>query len=138
MASMSSQRVLAVIVLINILIGLVCGIWTSQNPTDEINRQIDLYNQYETKATSGDDLFTGLDNDNLVGDITIGNSISWGKLLWDILSGGINPLSISASDFTHPVEQAGAYVLTYAKYAQHTNAQTAQQQQHYQTPSTAT
>lgn len=111
MASMSTQRILAIVIIANLVIGLVCGLWNSQEPTNKLENQIDLYNQYELKAQNEDDLYTGLENDNLIGDITIGNSINWGKLIWDVLAGGINPLSISPTDFTHPVEKIFAYVL---------------------------
>jgi len=102
---LSSQKIIVMIVMINLVIGSIYGIW--HNPIDGLNvitEKANILTDYSVHIIE-DDPLSSLNNPQLQTEPSIGNPVSWGKLLLDILWGGINPISIKPSMFDTQFEK---------------------------------
>lgn len=109
-----THRLLLLLIAINMVTGFAMEIY--HDPTNENNDQItteqQLMEQYEEEIQSNEGIWGGVKR--RASDLfenTIGNPIKWGYTILKIFIRGLNPFSFSASDFTHPIEQAIANIL---------------------------
>lgn len=89
---MSSQRLITLLIAFNLIIGIIVGIHNNTNFND-LDDDMSVYDNYVSEFMN-DDLYSGVQNKNQIKDITIGNTLSWGRIVVSILLAGINPLSI--------------------------------------------
>ena len=108
----STQRLLMIVIGLNLIIGLAGSIY--QNPTiyddNHLSVEQSLYEQYGENFKD-DDAFSGVKNRDYQQETSIGNSLSWGKILLDVFLNGINPFSFTPNDFDTNVEQIVAQML---------------------------
>lgn len=108
----STQRLIMIIIGINLIMGLIGSIY--KNPTLYNDDFIDNEQNYYEKSGNDfkdDDPYTGVKNQDYIQENSIGNSLSWGKILLDIFLGSINPFSFSKQDFDTNIEKIAVQVL---------------------------
>jgi hypothetical protein len=108
----STQRLLMIVIGINLIIGLAGSIYVNPALYDSSHLSVEqsLYEQYGSEFAN-DDPFSGVTNRDSLQESSIGNSLSWGKILLDIFLNGINPFSFKPNDFNTAIEQIVAQIL---------------------------
>lgn len=111
----STQRLIIISLLINVMMGLVHGIWLGDGEYDQnfiINTDIDNLEDYEQEYIQEDKLELGSTVGTYTGDTSLGDKLSWGNLDWSLVfKEGIQPWSFKPSDFNTVPEQIGAMIL---------------------------
>lgn len=108
----STQRLLMITIGINLLIGLVSAAYGNITAFDEddFTTQIcgieDKVNQFDSS-----DEYSGVTNREFQQETSIGNPISWGKVLLDTFRCGLNPFGFTANDFEHTMEKMVAFII---------------------------
>lgn len=110
----SSQRLIIMLIAINMMIGYAMQIYYDPTGFSLEQTKIDAQNLEQKEVVISDEdhwydkawrgFTTTVDN-------SIGNVLRWGWTILKIFVKGINPLSFSASDFDHPIEQSIANIL---------------------------
>lgn len=111
---LSTQRLIMIFVLINILIGVGIGIY--KNPTiygdTTAQQEIDIMEDQQAEFEEEETEYGGIPTTDTSGEgKTIGNPIKMGAILWDIVLGGLNPLSIRPGMFQTTTEKIIATML---------------------------
>ena len=111
---MSSQRLLLIVIGINLIIGLVSTIWLNPATYNEdiLSNENALYEAYVLEVKD-DDPYSGVTNRDFQQETSIGNSISLGSVIWDIFTNSLVPWSIRGSHFTNSFEQIAANALVF-------------------------
>lgn len=112
----SSQKIIAMIIGINIMLGIILnaiGTDSNTNPDftsiDTITGTID---KEEENAQSEEGVWGSIKSAvSKITEATIGNIIKWGLGLYNIFKLGFNPWSISPSDYTNQIEILMARIL---------------------------
>lgn len=118
--AVSTQRLMLIILSINMLIGVVGEIYL--NPTgynsnnNPLGTEKQLQEQYQKDYYSETGIFGTLKaSADRIYENTIGNVITWGKILINMFLKGINPFSFTPADFTDQIEKMFATVLVFAR-----------------------
>lgn len=107
----STHRLLLILVAINMVIGFAMQIYYDplSSNTDQVTVEQQLLEQYEQEMESQEGTWGSIKRTtSQLWENTIGNPIKWGWTILKIFWRGINPLSFTPDDFTHPMEQAMA------------------------------
>lgn len=94
----TSQRLIIIFVLFNILTGIVATIYS--NPTagstdkTQIITEADNLQNTAGGSMTDNNLYGGISNTNLVGETSIGNPLGWGTILINVFAKGFNPIAI--------------------------------------------
>ena len=110
----SSQRLMLIIIALNMLIGFTGEIYHNPTGYSSTTATIEqaLMEEYEQEFQSEEGLWgTVKATANKIYENTIGNVVSWGRIIFKVFIDGINPFSFTASDFSHPVEKQFANIL---------------------------
>jgi hypothetical protein len=94
------------------IVGILGGIWLNPQSYDSNYFSVEksIYEDYGQQMKN-DDLYTSVKNTDIQQEPTIGNSLTWTKLVWDIFATGLNPFSFTPNDFNTPIEKIGAWML---------------------------
>lgn len=111
---MSTQRLFILIMLINLLIGIVVTFQDNPRATTYVvlDNQGNVIEQYAYEISDPSKLYSGTGGDNQLNEVTIGNSISWGRTGISVLFNGIKPFPVKASDYNTDIEKVFVYALT--------------------------
>lgn len=112
----SSQKIVAMIIGINIMLGIILTAIETDGTTDPDFTSIDTIrgtiDKEEENAQSEEGVWGSIKSAvSKITEATIGNIIKWGLGLYNILKLGFNPWSISPSDYTNQIEILMARIL---------------------------
>lgn len=109
---LSTQRLIMIIIGINIIIGLVGAIYNEPTvySSNRFTEAID-YNEQFGKDLDSEDKYSGTTNRDYDSETTIGNSITTGSIIWDVFWTGLYPLSVHPSMFETQIEKIFANIL---------------------------
>lgn len=110
--AVSTQRIIFIVLVLNILVGIAYNIY--ENPTvvdtsyidNDINQNDALGEQIK------DETYWNQGQQGNLYEPTIGSPIKWGNVILDIFTKGMHPFTFKAEDFTTQLEQMIAKVLT--------------------------
>lgn len=113
---MLTQRLIMIIISINLIIGFVDSI--NDSPTtwnsNQIGTEIDLMEEQEAEFESEEGVWGSVkSSEDRIYENTIGSPIKWGWVLLKTFTRALNPFSFSPSDFETDSEKALAWVLTF-------------------------
>lgn len=109
----STQRLIMIVVLINLMTGIVGNIYIK--PTTYDNNIIageEDYSQQYSENLLQEDKYSGIRNRGYDSEQSIGNSITLGSNIWDIIIDGVNPLSVHPNMFESDIEKMFAIILS--------------------------
>jgi hypothetical protein len=108
----STHRLILLFIGINLIIGIASAIY--ENPAiyndNFLSVEQGLYEDFGADFVTEDSL-NGIQSENTLQETSVGNSLSWGKILFDVFVQGINPFSFMPGDFDTMAEQIAAQLL---------------------------
>lgn len=112
----SSQKIVAMIIGINIMLGIILTAIETDGTTDPDFTSIDTISgtidKEEENAQSEEGVWGSIKSAvSKITEATIGNVMKWGLGLYNIFKLGFNPWSISPSDYTNQIEILMARIL---------------------------
>lgn len=115
----TSQRLIIILVMFNILTGIVTQIYNNPTTSSIENSQViteaDSINEKVIIANNDDSKYGGITSENLVSEQSIGNPISWGNILLNIFTKGFNPISVMPTTSDTVIEQIAISILILIK-----------------------
>lgn len=112
----STQRLIMLVIGINLLIGMVGEIWvnpTGYTTSQQLEVEIDKMEDLEVNLESEEGIWGSVKQSAGQEETTIGSAINWGYSILGVFIRGINPLSIHPSMFTNTIEQVFAWFLIF-------------------------
>ena len=105
------KKMLMIVLMVNLVIGFISSVSVSNVIIEE-----DLEGEVTVLEGIGvsvfnEDPYEGIGTENLIQDISVGNPLSTGKIIWNTLIRGINPLSVKPWRMQTEVENVIAWVL---------------------------
>lgn len=113
----TSYRILAITLVMQILLGGVLSIWISPTLIDYVpisNEQNNLETQSE-QFLDQETLYSGIQNQNLLTSPTVGNPITWSKIVLDIGAKAFNPLPINPNNLDTQIETLFGWLVILVK-----------------------
>lgn len=110
----SSQRLIMIFILINIVAGIGVSIYAQPNTYDETQtlEHITINEQYESEFKEDNTKYGGTSVEDDAGEgKTVGNVMKMGSMLWDITINSLNPFSVNRTMFTTSLERIIADIL---------------------------
>lgn len=104
----SSQRLIIMLFIMNIMIGVIGHVYTSPTLTTNgvavITQEQTNSIQYAQDYTKDETLYSGITNKQYITETTVGNPITSSKIILDVLYKGFIPVAISIADYETQIE----------------------------------
>lgn len=112
---MNTQRLITLIIGLNLILGWTLSIYHNINyaQDEQLTTEQRLLENYESSTGSNDSIWGSIDNENLIGESSIGNPITMGWNILQILINGLNPFSVTPGMFNTPLEKRVAELIVF-------------------------
>jgi hypothetical protein len=105
----STQKILLMFIILNLILGISMQLYSGNSSQDMIEGYVTSNEAVGDYVGSSSYQKSGTDASSFSLDSTFGNQKGNGEVIWTVLKGGFNPISITPGMFTDPLEKQIAW-----------------------------